>query len=71
MRRREFIKSAGCFVATASMGGLAGCGGDENRGPIDGGPPDGGAAAKGSYRFAQGVASGAASSSLIMRRYAP
>ena len=58
MRRRDFIKSAGCFVATASMGGLAGCGSDENRASADGGPPDGGTAARGSYRFAQGVASG-------------
>jgi alkaline phosphatase D len=59
MRRRDFLKSAGCFVVTASLGGVTGCGeDDEPRSKTDAGTPDGGVAAKGSYRFPQGVASG-------------
>ena len=59
MRRRHFLKSAGCFVATASMGGVLGCGDDDDRAARgDAGPDDAGHAAPGRYTFPHGVASG-------------
>jgi alkaline phosphatase D len=47
MKRRDFLKSAGCFVASASMSGLLGCSSDAKH-----------RAAAGLYAFPQGVASG-------------
>jgi alkaline phosphatase D len=62
MRRREFLRHAGCFVASAGAAGLAACG-DDDDGPRvepggDGAVPDGGQPDKGAYSFPQGVASG-------------
>jgi alkaline phosphatase D len=58
MRRRDFLKGAGCFVATASVGGmLSGCSDEERSGSADGGLPNG-KSKPGSYSFPQGVASG-------------
>ena len=63
MKRRDFLKQAGCFAASAGAVGLAACGddddGDSGRPRADAGP-DGGASipAKGTYGFPQGVASG-------------
>ena len=44
MRRRDFLKTAGSYVAAASVGGLLGCGDDGEDGgkPRDAGPVDGG-----------------------------
>ena len=59
MRRREFLRHAGCFVASAGAAGLAACGDDD--GPrVDAGDPgrDAGAPDKGAYGFPHGVASG-------------
>jgi alkaline phosphatase D len=70
MRRRDFLKTAGSFVATASMGGLLGCGDDDGDGgqPRDAGPPDagrdGGIARR--YAFPHGVASGDPRPSSVM-----
>ncbi len=47
MKRRDFLKSAGCFVASASFTGLLGCSSDSSA-----------ADKAGAYLFAQGVASG-------------
>jgi alkaline phosphatase D len=51
MKRRDFLKGSGCFVVTASVGGLAGCASSE----------DGG-----TFAFPQGVASGDPRSSSVM-----
>ena len=64
MRRREFLRSAGCFVAGAGAVGSLGACGDDDDGPSidagrrDGGTPDAGAPDKGTFGFPQGVASG-------------
>lgn len=65
MRRRDFLKTAGSFVASAGTGmglsGLLGCGDDAADAALsDGGRADGGrdAGVAGRYRFPQGVASG-------------
>ena len=65
MLRRDFLKNAGCFVATASLSGLAACGDDDDNGnkpKNDGGDTDGGVDAgkpePGRYEFLHGVASG-------------
>jgi alkaline phosphatase D len=57
MRRREFLKSAGCFVATATTGLIAwpGCGSDNEDAPTPG-----------SFTFPQGVASADPSSAAVM-----
>src|SRR5689334_8997038 len=57
MKRRDFLKLPGVFVASAAISSLPGCGDDDTPpgGNPDGGGPDGGA---GAFRFAQGVASG-------------
>jgi alkaline phosphatase D len=47
MRRRQFLKSAGCFVASASAMSWLGCSSDDDD-----------ASSSGSYTFPQGVASG-------------
>ena len=49
MRRRDFLKSAGCFVASAALPVWAGCGDDSG---------DGEPSAGDDYAFPQGVASG-------------
>lgn len=57
MRRRDFLKRAGCFVASAAVPAWVGCGDDDsNASPRDAGADGGSAAAK--YEFLQGVASG-------------
>lgn len=48
MKRRDFLKSAGCFIASASVSGLVGCGTSSNKAAV----------AAGLYGFPQGVASG-------------
>jgi len=55
MRRREFLKSAGCFVASAGVMTWLGCDSDAD-----------GSGAQGSYEFPQGVASGDPRSASIM-----
>ena len=50
MKRRDFLKRAGCFVASAAVPTWIGCGDDS-----DNPAPDGGS---GKYLFPQGVASG-------------
>lgn len=55
IKRRDFLKASGCFVATAALGGVGGSGcGDDDGG---GGGPDAGPQT-GDYSFPQGVASG-------------
>jgi alkaline phosphatase D len=54
MRRRDFLKRAGCFVASAAVPAWAGCGDDDTEAPR----PDGGTEAGAKYEFLQGVASG-------------
>ena len=49
MKRRDFIKLSGCFVATASLTGV-GCGDDDGQ-AVDAGPTN-------TYSFPEGVASG-------------
>ncbi len=70
MRRRDFLKTAGSFVATASLGGLLGCGDDDEGAPRrDGGQADGGTdggVMRRRYAFAQGVASGDPRPSSVM-----
>jgi alkaline phosphatase D len=51
MKRRDFLRGAGTFVAGAALAGIPGCGGG------GGGNPDAGVTA-GTYAFPQGVASG-------------
>jgi alkaline phosphatase D len=63
MLRRDFLKNAGCFVATASLSGLAACGDDDDSGkPKPNAGEDGGTDAgkpePGRYEFLHGVASG-------------
>ncbi len=59
MRRRDFLKNAGCFIVTAGVGKvLSGCSSGNNGGAGDGGSGDGGPAIAGAYGFPQGVASG-------------
>jgi alkaline phosphatase D len=64
MLRRDFLKNAGCFVATASLTGLASCGDDDDhtQQPKDAGDSDAGTDAgtpgPGLYAFLHGVASG-------------
>ena len=65
MRRREFLKTAGSFVATAGVGGWLGCGDDSGDPAADGGRTDGGDGGSG-YRFPQGVASGDPRPSSVM-----
>ena len=55
MRRRDFLHVAGTFFAAASLGGLSGCGGDDDGAPSVDAGPDGGTALR---RFPQGLASG-------------
>jgi alkaline phosphatase D len=58
MKRREFLKRAGCFIATASTVGFAACDDeDKESNSPDGGADSGMASGKGAS-FAQGVASG-------------
>lgn len=53
MRRRDFLKRAGCFVASAAVPAWVGCGDDDTQeSPRDGGAGDS------KYEFLQGVASG-------------
>jgi alkaline phosphatase D len=60
MKRRDFLKASGCFVVTASLGGItSGCGDD------GGGGPDAGPVA-GTYEFPQGIASGDPQSDAVM-----
>ncbi|HKP59084.1 MAG TPA: alkaline phosphatase D family protein [Polyangiales bacterium] len=60
MKRRDFLKRAGCFVASAAVPTWIGCGDDDDKEPS----PDGGS--MGSYSFPQGVASGDPKPSSIM-----
>ncbi len=55
MKRREFLKSAGCFIATASIGGVIACGSDEGE-----------KHALGDFAFGQGVASGDPQATSVM-----
>jgi alkaline phosphatase D len=52
MKRRDFLRGAGYFVAGATLAGLPGCGGNNNNNN-----PDAGVTA-GTFLFPQGVASG-------------
>jgi alkaline phosphatase D len=52
MRRRDFLKSAGCFVASAAVPLWSGCGDDDDN------PGDGGDGGSGTYAFPHGVAAG-------------
>ncbi|MEZ4401396.1 MAG: alkaline phosphatase D family protein [Kofleriaceae bacterium] len=54
MKRRDFLRLSGTFVAVASLGGVAGCGGDDA--PATDAGPD--APATGAFGFPQGVGSG-------------
>jgi alkaline phosphatase D len=54
MRRRDFLKRAGCFVASAAVPAWIGCGDDDN----EPSRPDGGGDEPEGYGFPQGVASG-------------
>jgi alkaline phosphatase D len=58
MRRRDFLKRAGCFVASAAVPAWVGCGDDdtEKPSPHDAGADGGSSGA--TYEFLQGVASG-------------
>jgi alkaline phosphatase D len=58
MKRRDFLKLPGVFVASAALSNLVGCGDDDTPpgSPDGGGIPDGGG--DGGFRFPQGVASG-------------
>ncbi len=53
MKRRDFLKLSGCFIAAASMASLPGCGDD-------------GGAKTGVFTFAEGVASGDPRASSVM-----
>jgi alkaline phosphatase D len=67
MRRREFLKTAGSFVATAGVGGLLGCDDADDAGQRpDAGRSDGGDGGPRRYAFAQGVASGDPRPSSVM-----
>ncbi len=54
MKRREFLKLSGCFIAAASISGLPGCGDNSEEGT------------KGEFSFAEGVASGDPRASSVM-----
>lgn len=54
MKRREFIKLSGCFIAAASLSSIPACG------------DDGGTPSAGVYSFSQGVASGDPRASSVM-----
>jgi len=54
MQRRDFLKSAGCFIATASLGGVTGCSSDPR------------AHAVGDFAFGHGVASGDPQATSVM-----
>lgn len=54
MKRREFLKSAGCFIATASIGGVTACGSEDEKHAL------------GDFAFGQGVASGDPQATSVM-----
>ena len=62
MRRRDFLKRAGCFVASAAVPAWVGCGDDDKPEPSGDGGVDSGA----TYEFLQGVASGDPQQTSIM-----